>query len=139
MQQVSSLVSSNNLTKSSFFLVALHPNDGSKFGFKNPNNSFTGALRSLQTRKADIVFIGYFIKDYETRAVEFSTPIYSDQLCVVVEKASRIPQFILPLIIFDRTLWMFLGLETVLGKVFQFKICFETFAFLNLLTEYLIN
>lgn len=121
------------------FLVALHPNDGSKFGFKNPNNSFTGALKSLQTRKADIAFIGYFIKDYETRAVEFSSPIYSDQLCVVVKKASRIPKFILPLIIFDRTLWMFLGLETMLGKVFQFKICLKTFAFLNLLTEYLIN
>jgi hypothetical protein len=105
----------NNLT-AIYVSVLLVANDGSKFGFKNPNNTFTGALKSIQTRKTDMAFIGYFIKDYETRSIEFSSPIYSDQLCVVVKKAGRIPQFILPLIIFDRTLWMFLGLETVLGK-----------------------
>lgn len=117
------------------FLVSLTPNDGTKFGFKNPNNTFTGALRSIQSRKSDIAFIGYFIKDYETRDIEFSSPVYSDQVCVVVKKAGRIPQFMLPLIVFDQTLWICLGFETILGKfvyynnkLFLFSV-FEKFKF----------
>lgn len=98
------------------FLVTIVANDGAKFGFRNPNGTLTGALKSIQSRKTDIAFIGCFIKDYETRDVEFTSPIYSDELCIVVKKAGRIPSFVLPLIIFDRTLWMFLGLETILGE-----------------------
>jgi ABC-type amino acid transport substrate-binding protein len=117
MQQVSGFAYFCNNSSANYVSVSLVANDGTKFGFKNPNNSFTGALRSLQARKCDIAFIGYFIKDYETRDVEFSSPLYSDQVCVIVKKANRIPQFILPLIMFDRTLWMFLGLETVVGNL----------------------
>lgn len=110
-----------------------------KFGFKTANKTFTGGLKSIQSRKGDIAFIGYFIKDYETRDIEFSSPVYSDQLCVVVKKASRIPQFILPLIIFDRTLWMFLGFETILGKFLAAENPFNKFCFLNLQAQYWIN
>ena len=92
-------------------------NDGSLFGFKQSNGTLTGALKTIQSRKSDVAFVGYFIKDYETRDIEFSSSIYSDQLCVVVEKAGRIPQFILPLIIFDKTLWVYLGLESIIGEL----------------------
>lgn len=101
-------------------LVTLVPNDGMKFGFRNPNGTLTGALKTIQSRKSDIAFIGYFIKDYETRDVDFTTPIYADELCIVVRKAGRIPPFILPLKIFDKTLWLFLGLESILGE-FSFR------------------
>lgn len=87
-----------------------------KFGFRNPNGTLTGALKTIQTHKSDIALSGYFIKDYETRDIELSAPIYSDELCIIVEKAGRIPPFLLPLIIFDRTLWLCLGLEIVLGN-----------------------
>lgn len=97
--------------------MALVVNDGMKFGFRHPNGTLTGALKTVQTRKSDVAFIGYFIKDYETRDVEFSSPIYSDELCIVVKKAGRIPSFILPLIIFDKTLWIFLAMETFLGNL----------------------
>jgi len=100
--------------------VSFVVNDGTKFGFKNPNGTLTGGLRTVQSRKSDIAFSGYFIKDYETRDVEFSTPVYSDELCIVVAKAGRIPNFILPLIIFDKSLWIGLGIEIVLGN---FNIC----------------
>lgn len=100
--------------------MTLVPNDGAKFGYRNPNGSLTGALKNVQSRKSDIAFVGFFIKDYETRDVEFTSPIYSDELCIVVKKAGRISPFILPLIIFDKTLWMFLGLETILGE-FNFR------------------
>lgn len=95
--------------------VTLVANDG-KFGFRSSNGTLTGSLKTLRSRKADMALVGFFIKDYETRGIEFSAPIYSDELCIVVMKAGRIPQFILPLIIFDQTLWIFLGLETVVGK-----------------------
>lgn len=95
--------------------MVLVANDGAKFGFRQPNGSLTGALRTIQARESDIAFVGYFIKDYETRDVEFSSAVYSDELCIVVKKAGRIPQFLLPLIIFDQRLWMFLGFESLLG------------------------
>lgn len=104
--------------------VSLVVNDGMKFGFRTPNGTLTGALRTIQFRTCDIAFIGYFIKDYETRDVEFSSPVYSDELCIVVKKAGRIPQFILPLIVFDGTLWLFLGLETILGNFIWLNILF---------------
>lgn len=100
----------------SFLSVEIIDNDGTKFGFKAENGSLTGALRTIQSRQSDIAFIGCFIKDYETRDVEFSAPIYSDELCVIDKPAGRIPQFLLPLIVFDRTLWMFLCLDTLVGK-----------------------
>lgn len=90
-------------------------NDGAKFGFRNANGTFTGALRSIAKREADVAFVTFFIKDYETRSVEFSTSVYSDDLCLIVEKAGRIPQFILPLITFDESLWIALGVSLVLG------------------------
>lgn len=81
--------------------MVLIKNDGSKFGFKNSNGTFNGALKSFQMRRAAIAFVTFFIKDYETRSIEFSTSVYSDDLCLLVKKAGRIPQFLVPLIIFD--------------------------------------
>lgn len=98
--------------------------DGLKFGFRYPNGTLTGAIRSVQSRKCDIAAIGCFIKDYETRDVDFSSPIYSDNLCLAVKKAGRIPPFILPLIIFDKTLWMYLAFETILGNLKAFAYFF---------------
>lgn len=90
-------------------------NDGSKFGFKSPNGTLTGALKSIAEREADVAFVTFFIKDYETKSVEFSTSLYSDDLCLIVEKAGRIPQFILPLITFEESLWIALGVSLSLG------------------------
>lgn len=81
-------------------------NDGTKFGFKLKNGTLTGALGNLQKRKVDVALTAFFIKDYETRAAEFTFPLYSDELCVVVLKSPRIPPELLPLIIFDDLLWL---------------------------------
>jgi hypothetical protein len=97
-------------------LVPLVANDGMKFGFRNPNGSFTGALKTIKSRASDVAFVGYFIKDYETRDIEFSSSLYSDELCLVTKKAERIPQYLLPLLVFNRTFWFVLGLETIFGN-----------------------
>ena len=93
-------------------------NDGTKFGFKTANGSLTGTLKTLQQRTSDLGFTGYFIKDYNTRDVDFTSGVYSDSLCVVVKKAERIPQFLLPLIIFQDTLWFTLFAMTLMSFCF---------------------
>ncbi|CAO1388277.1 unnamed protein product [Diamesa serratosioi] len=93
-------------------------NDGTKFGFKTANGSLSGTLKTLQQRTSDLGFTGYFIKDYNTRDVDFTCGVYSDSLCVVVKKAERIPQFLLPLVIFEDTLWFTLFAMTLLSFFF---------------------
>lgn len=89
-----------------------------------PNGTLTGALKNLQERKSDIALVGFFIKDYETRDVEFTTGVYSDELCIIVKKAKQIPQSLLPLVIFDETLWICLFFATI--SIFAFW-CFLRF------------
>lgn len=96
--------------------MPIYKNDGTKFGFKHPNGTFTGALNSLSQRKSHAAFVTFFVKDYETRNIEFSASVYSDDLCLIVKKAERIPTFMLPLITFDRSLWIALGVFCVLGE-----------------------
>jgi ABC-type amino acid transport substrate-binding protein len=91
-------------------------NDGAKFGFRLPNGTLTGALNALKQRSCDVAFVSFFIKDYETRSVEFSAPVYSDELCLIVKKAGRIPSFILPLVTFDVSLWIALLAFCLLGE-----------------------
>lgn len=45
-------------------------------------------------------------QDYESRSAEFTYPLYTDELCVVVKKASKVPTELLPLVIFDEILWL---------------------------------
>lgn len=52
-------------------------------------------------------------QDYDTRACEFAYPLYTDELCVVVKKAARIPSELLPLIIFDEYLWLTLAIAGI--------------------------
>ncbi|KAG5681334.1 hypothetical protein PVAND_010779 [Polypedilum vanderplanki] len=98
--------------------ILLVKNDGSKFGFRTPNGSFTGALKTIQKRTSDIAFVTFFIKDYETRSIEFSASVYSDDLCLIVKKAEKIPQFILPLVTFEENLWITLLIFCFIGTIF---------------------
>ncbi|EAT32698.1 AAEL015078-PA [Aedes aegypti] len=90
------------------------PPDKDQFGFKLPNGSFNGVLGRLSRRESDIVFVGYFIKDYFTRDTEFTAGIYVDELCCLVRKASRIPEYLLPITIFPADLW---GLLFLMGII----------------------
>ncbi|XP_070495744.1 uncharacterized protein [Chironomus tepperi] len=89
------------------------PNKG-KFGYKYPNGTLSGALGNLQKRKSDIALTAFFMKDYETRAAEFTYPLYTDRLCVVVQKAGRIPSEMLPMMIFVDNLWIALFIAYIL-------------------------
>ncbi|XP_062539171.1 uncharacterized protein LOC134207472, partial [Armigeres subalbatus] len=87
------------------------------FGFKLPNGSFNGVLGRLSRRESDIVFVGYFIKDYFSYDTEFTAGIYTDELCCLVKKASRIPDYLLPITIFPADVWGFLFLTGIVCSV----------------------
>uniref|UniRef100_A0A182W543 DNA polymerase subunit gamma-1 n=1 Tax=Anopheles minimus TaxID=112268 RepID=A0A182W543_9DIPT len=84
------------------------PADKELFGDRLPNGSFSGALGRLVRREVDIVFTGFFIKDYATRDIDFTAGMYSDAVCCLVKKASRIPEALLPLYIFPGDIWALL-------------------------------
>ncbi|XP_062539172.1 uncharacterized protein LOC134207473 [Armigeres subalbatus] len=87
------------------------------FGFKLTNGSFNGALGRLSRRESDIVIVGYFIKDYFSYNTEFTTGIYTDELCCLVQKASRVPDYLLPITIFPANLWGLLFLTGIVCSV----------------------
>ncbi|XP_050076371.1 uncharacterized protein LOC126563731 [Anopheles maculipalpis] len=84
------------------------PADKDLFGDRLPNGSFSGAIGRLVRREVDIVFTGFFIKDYTTREIDFTAGLYSDAVCCLVKKASRIPEALLPLYIFPGDIWALL-------------------------------
>lgn len=64
------------------------PSDGTSFGYKEFDGTFTGALGDLLYNGALIAGNSRFIKDYMTNEIEFlSPPAYEDSLCVIVAKS----------------------------------------------------
>ncbi|XP_030371049.1 uncharacterized protein LOC115621523 [Scaptodrosophila lebanonensis] len=88
-----------------FTLNYLWPDD-EFFGGRLDNGSFSGAIGRVHRHELDIVFAGFFIKDYLTRGIEFSSAVYMDELCLFVQKAKRIPQSILPLFAVRLDVWL---------------------------------
>lgn len=63
-------------------------------------------MGSIERNQVDVVFTGYFVKDYESESSEFTATLYEDEVCVAVKKAKRIPPSLLPLVIFEELLWL---------------------------------
>lgn len=61
-----------------------------RYGWKE-NGVFVGTIGHLVYQLADVTFNEFFIKDYLTRQVEFTTVTTSDMLCALVPKAAPIP------------------------------------------------
>lgn len=72
----------------------------------------------MLTNQSDIGLSLFFIRDYGTTDIDFTTPIYQDQLCVVVRKAHRIPEAVLPLLTFNVTSWICLFFSFVICAIF---------------------
>ncbi|XP_001651227.2 uncharacterized protein LOC5566819 [Aedes aegypti] len=84
------------------------PPDKDNFGVQLPNGSFNGVIGRLSRHESDVAYVGFFIKDYFSRDIEFTNGIYTDELCCVVKKASRVPEYLLPITIFPADLWILL-------------------------------
>lgn len=69
-------------------------------------------------RKSDLALTAFFIKDYLSPDVEFTSSIYQDELCLISRKASRIPQSLLPLVCFEVDLWVCLFFTIIFAALF---------------------
>lgn len=79
------------LSKQMNFTKMVVPNiRESDYGYKLTNGHFCGALRYVLDKKIEFISVSYFVKDYETHNIEFSSIAMTDELCVVVRKGSKI-------------------------------------------------
>lgn len=72
----------------------------------------------MLSNQSDMGLSLFFIRDYGTDGIDFTTPIYEDQLCVVVQKAHEIPEAVLPLLTFDETAWLCILMSMVGCSIF---------------------
>ncbi|XP_053661435.1 uncharacterized protein LOC128710403 [Anopheles marshallii] len=84
------------------------------FGFKMANGTFTGVLGRLLTRESWLSLNVYFLKDYETRELQFSAGVYQDSLCVFVRAAGMLPEWLLIFRCFTPSLWIIVWSTVVL-------------------------
>ncbi|RZB73478.1 SBP bac 3 domain containing protein [Asbolus verrucosus] len=81
-------------------------NDGVRFGKVLRNGTVTGTLGDVVYSRAQISTNGRFLMDYGTKGVEFTVPYSSDQICIVVPKACKVPEFIALLHCFSLSSWL---------------------------------
>ncbi|CAL7949915.1 unnamed protein product [Xylocopa violacea] len=70
------------------------------------NGVYFGTIGHLVYKFADVSFNQFFVKDYLTRQMEFTTPITSDKLCVLVPKAPPVPDYLVIIKIFTGEVWL---------------------------------
>ncbi|XP_055591607.1 uncharacterized protein LOC129743573 [Uranotaenia lowii] len=102
------VIASRLFAKKLNFTPIFLPPDSAMFGQRLPNGTFDGAIGRLTRHVTDIAFVGFFIKDYFSRDIEFTSALYTDEMCCLVKKASRIPEYLLPVTIFPTNLWSLL-------------------------------
>ncbi|CAK9822527.1 hypothetical protein ANTRET_LOCUS1048 [Anthophora retusa] len=76
-----------------------------KFGWEE-KGVYHGTLGHLVYEFTDVSFNQFFIKDYLTRQMEFTTAITSDKLCVLVPKAAPVPDYLVIIKIFSKETWL---------------------------------
>ncbi|XP_024947836.1 uncharacterized protein LOC107275120 isoform X2 [Cephus cinctus] len=98
-----------------FTTVIYRPTDGIEFGYQMQNGTYVGTLGDIVSKKIDVSFNAMFIKKYgnDPNAIKFSSYVAFDKLCLVVPKASKIPQWLRIFQSFTPTLWLYLGIVQI--------------------------
>lgn len=52
------------------------------FQWQQENGSYAGALGDLLYQRTEFIMNAFFIKDYETRDLQFTSAVYNDEMCV---------------------------------------------------------
>ncbi|XP_020798535.1 uncharacterized protein LOC110176502 [Drosophila serrata] len=91
--------------------------DDEFFGGRLADGSFSGGVGRAHRGEVDIIFAGFFVKDYLTTQIQFSAAVYTDDLCLYVQKAQRIPQSILPLFAVHKDVWLCFLLVGLMGAL----------------------
>ncbi|GAB0091173.1 glutamate receptor [Sergentomyia squamirostris] len=98
------------------FTTIFQKPDGDSFGYRLSNGSFTGAIGRIASHRSDLAVTGFFVKDYHCPDMEFTMPVYRDELCCVVQKAKMIPKYWLPLLCFEPLVWICLLLTIIVAS-----------------------
>lgn len=107
-----------NLVKYLNFSVDVtEPADGIEYGYVNQDGIYFGTLGDVIYKRADISFNGRFLKDYNAKDIEFTTPIYHDQFCVLVPKALIIPAWRNIFLGFSMAAWYMIMLTAIIAGV----------------------
>lgn len=86
------------------------------YGYRQSNDTFAGSIGDVLYRSTDVSFNSRFVQDYETVEIDFLTPVYCDQLCVMSPKALEIPQWLAIFLCFDPIVWgLIIIMNTICG------------------------
>uniref|UniRef100_A0A182J6R5 Ionotropic glutamate receptor C-terminal domain-containing protein n=1 Tax=Anopheles atroparvus TaxID=41427 RepID=A0A182J6R5_ANOAO len=88
-----------------FTAETMDASDRQEYGYRLANDTFVGSLGDLLQYRSDVSFNVRFMKYYDTNAVEFLQPIYSDQLCVLSPKSLKIPEWLAIFLCFHPYVW----------------------------------
>uniref|UniRef100_A0A6P4ENZ3 Uncharacterized protein LOC108045120 n=1 Tax=Drosophila rhopaloa TaxID=1041015 RepID=A0A6P4ENZ3_DRORH len=91
--------------------------DDEFFGGRLADGSYSGGVGRAHRGEVDIIFAGFFVKDYLTTHIQFSAAVYMDELCLYVQKAQRIPQSILPLFAVHTDVWLCFLMVGLVGSL----------------------
>lgn len=58
--------------------------------WKEPDGKFNGALGDVIYKRTEFTMNNFFVKDYETRLLEFSSSVFDDKLCIIVRTADLV-------------------------------------------------
>ncbi|XP_046427041.1 uncharacterized protein LOC124183073 isoform X1 [Neodiprion fabricii] len=83
------------------------------------NGTFTGTLGRLTYHQSDLAFNEFFVKNYGTENLEYTTYLSLDQICVIVPRRARVPEYLMMVRIFSPLTWALISFgNAVLALVY---------------------
>lgn len=73
-------------------------------------------------RRAYMSMNGRFVADYGSDEVDFIYPVSFDNFCIIAPKALKIPQWIAILKCFSLSVWIAIGLSSLISGAIWWKI-----------------
>ncbi|GLV40572.1 Ionotropic receptor 10a [Carabus blaptoides fortunei] len=95
--------------------------DETDYGFAF-NGTYYGSFGLVAYRKVDISFNTRFVDGFGSEVVEYLTPVINDKFCLVVPKASRIPQALSLFRCFDLNSWLLILFTYIVASMYWYAV-----------------
>jgi hypothetical protein len=117
-----------SLAESLNFDVVVLGNPENSLGMASTNKPPTGCLRDVVERRAVFGANSRFLIDYSLPQIEFTVPHSSEELCMVVPKAAKMPNWASIFNSFTTMSWTIITLTCIICTIFWYCISSKTFA-----------
>jgi hypothetical protein len=117
-----------SLAESLNFDVVVLGNPENSLGMASVNKPPTGCLRDVVERRAVFGANSRFLIDYSLPEIEFTVPHSSEELCMVVPKAAKMPNWASIFNSFTAMSWAIITLTCIICTIFWYCISSKTFA-----------